>query len=137
MFNKALILALALLLLPAPIAAKSTWRSEKALQDNLREYGLAVRWNDFEAAAEALDPVLVQGDRFSEQDEEYYKVFQISGYQLKSSAMLDPLTYSQRVELRIIDRDTQVERIKTDRQNWRYDVLAKRWWLTSGLPKLD
>ncbi|HWR95637.1 MAG TPA: hypothetical protein VN248_02800 [Arenimonas sp.] len=137
MFNKALILALALVLLPAPIAAKSTWRSEKALQDNLREYGLAVRWNDFEAAAEALDPVLVQGDRFSEQDEEYYKVFQISGYQLKSSAMLDPLTYSQRVELRIIDRDTQVERIKTDRQNWRYDVLAKRWWLTSGLPKLD
>ena len=51
--------------------------------------------------------------------------------------MLDPLTYSQRVELRIIDRDTQTERIKTDRQNWRYDALAKRWWLTSGLPKLD
>jgi hypothetical protein len=137
MFNKALILALALVLLPAPIAAKSTWRSEKALQENLRDYGLAVRWNDFEAAAEALDPTLVQGERFSEQQEEYYKVFQISGYQLKSSAMLDPLTYSQRVELRIIDRDTQTERIKTDRQNWRYDAQAKRWWLTSGLPKLD
>ena len=84
MFNKALILALALVLLPAPIAAKSTWRSEKALQENLRDYGLAVRWNDFEAAAEALDPTLVQGERFSEQEEEYYKVFQISGYQLKS-----------------------------------------------------
>ena len=137
MFNKALILALALVLLPAPIAAKSTWRSEKALQENLRDYGLAVRWNDFEAAADALDPTLVQGERFSEQQEEYYKAFQISGYQLKSSAMLDPLTYSQRVELRIIDRDTQTERIKTDRQNWRYDAQAKRWWLTSGLPKLD
>lgn len=137
MFNKALILVLALVLLPAPVAAKSTWRSEKALQENLRAYGLAVRWNDFEAAADALDPTLVQGERFSEQQEEYYKAFQISGYQLKSSAMLDPLTYSQRVELRIIDRDTQTERIKTDRQNWRYDALTKRWWLTSGLPKLD
>lgn len=100
-------------------------------------YGLDVRWNDFEAAAEALDPALVQGERFSEQDEAYYKAFQVSGYQLKSSAMLDPLTYSQRVELRIIDRDTQVERVKTDKQSWRYDAQAKRWWLTSGLPKLD
>ena len=137
MFNKALILVLALVLMPAQAAAKSTWRSERALQENLRDYGLAVRWNDFEAAADALDPTLVQGERLSEQQEEYYKAFQISGYQLKSSAMLDPLTYSQRVELRIIDRDTQTERIKTERQNWRYDAQAKRWWLTSGLPKLD
>ena len=137
MFNKALILVLALLLMPAPAIAKSTWRSDRALQENLWAYGQDVRWNDFEAAAEALDPALVQGERFSEQDEAYYKAFQISGYQLKSSVMLDPLNYSQRVELRIIDLATQVERTKTDRQSWRYDAAAKRWWLTSGLPKLD
>ena len=51
--------------------------------------------------------------------------------------MGEDLIYTQRVELRIVDQDTQAERTKTDRQSWRYDAAAKRWWLTSGLPKLD
>ena len=30
-----------------------------------------------------------------------------------------------------------IERIITDRQKWRWDAVAKRWWLVSGLPDLD
>mgnify|MGYP000934967878 CR=1 FL=1 len=74
---------------------------------------------------------------FTEADENYYKRFQISGYALKSAMRPDAQTYSQRVELRIIDVDYQTERTLTDRQSWRYDAKTKRWWLTSGLPKLD
>jgi hypothetical protein len=103
----------------------------------LKTYELAVRWNDFDAASDSLDPLTLQSEPFSEQDEAYYKVFQITGYTPKSSSMTEDMVYTQRVELRIVDRDTQVERIKTDRQSWRYDAAAKRWWLTSGLPKLD
>ena len=137
MFNKALFLTLALAVIPVAVPAKTTSSMEKKLQASLKTYELAVRWNDFEAAAEALDPLTQQGELFSEQDEAYYKVFQITGYTTKSSSMTEDLVYTQRVELRIVDRDTQVERIKTDRQSWRYDAAAKRWWLTSGLPKLD
>ena len=45
--------------------------------------------------------------------------------------------YEQVVELRVVNRNTQVERIITDRQKWRWDAVAKRWWLVSGLPDLD
>ena len=137
MFNKALFLTLALAVIPVAVSAKTTSSMEKKLQASLKTYELAVRWNDFDAASESLDPLTLQGELFSEQDEAYYKVFQITGYMPKSSSMTEDMVYTQRVELRIVDRDTQVERIKTDRQSWRYDAAAKRWWLTSGLPKLD
>ena len=137
MFNKALFLTLALAVIPVAVPAKTTSSMEKKLQASLKTYELAVRWNDFDAASESLDPLTLQGEPFSEQDEAYYKVFQITGYMPKSSSMAEDMVYTQRVELRIVDRDTQVERIKTDRQSWRYDAAAKRWWLTSGLPKLD
>lgn len=137
MFNKALFLTLALAVMPVAVTAKSPSSMEKKLQASLRSYELAVRWNDFDAASESLDPLTLQGEPFSEQDEDYYKVFQITGYTPKSSSMSKDMVYTQRVELRIVDRDTQVERTKTDRQSWRYDAAAKRWWLTSGLPKLD
>jgi len=137
MFNKALFLALVLVVMPAAVASKTSTSMEKKLQASLKTYELAVRWNDFEAASQALDPMTLQGERFSEQDEAYYKVFQITGYMIKSSSMGEDLIYTQRVELRIVDQDTQTERTKTDRQSWRYDAAAKRWWLTSGMPKLD
>jgi hypothetical protein len=40
----------------------------------------------------------------------------------------------QIVEIRLINRNTQAERIVTDVQIWRWDEKAKRWWLTTGLP---
>ena len=66
-----------------------------------------------------------------------YKEIQVTAYNLKSAAYVDPLTYQQRVEVRYIDINTQVEKSLVDKQAWRYDAVAKRWWLVSGLPILD
>lgn len=129
-------LGLLLALLPGLADARAD-KADKALQASLKMYAQAVRWNDFAAAAEALDPALRAPEGFSEDDEAYYTRFQISGYSLKSGARSGPADYSQRVELRIIDVASQTERVKTDRQIWRYDAAAKRWWLTSGLPRLE
>jgi hypothetical protein len=136
MFNKALFLAL--LLVAMPVASKSNAKADKALQDSLKSYELAVRWNDFEAASSSLDPLTVEaGESFSNEDETYYKGFQVSGYRVKAAMLIDPQTFGQRVELRVIEQDTQIERLVIDRQRWRYDPESKRWWLTTGLPKLD
>ena len=137
MFTKALFVALMLAFLPAPALAGGSNKSDKALEAALKIYANAVRWNDFEKARESVDPLLRPPGVFSDADEAYYKQFQVSGYLLKSAERADPQTYSQRVELRIIDVASQTERTQTDRQTWRYDPVAKRWWLTSGLPKLD
>ena len=117
--------------------ARSSNKTEKSLEASLKVYAQAVRWNDFETAYASTDPTLRATEGFTEDDEAYYKRFQISGYTVKSSAKAEPQTYSQRVELRIIDVSTQTERTQTDRQNWRWDGAAKRWWLVSGLPRLD
>ena len=137
MFTKALFIALMLVVLPAPAMAGGSNKNDKALEAALKIYASAVRWNDFEKARESVDPLLRPPGGFSDADEAYYKQFQVSGYLLKSAERPDPQTYSQRVELRIIDVASQTERTQTDRQTWRYDPVAKRWWLTSGLPKLD
>jgi hypothetical protein len=137
MFTKALFAALLLALLPTPVLAGGSNKNDKALEAALKIYANAVRWNDFEKARESVDPVIRPPGGFSDADEAYYKQFQVSGYLLKSAERTDPQTYSQRVELRIIDVASQTERTQTDRQTWRYDPVAKRWWLTSGLPKLD
>ncbi len=137
MFTKALFVALMLAVLPAPALAGGSNKNDKALEAALKIYANAVRWNDFEKARESVDPLVRPPGGFSDADEAYYKQFQVSGYLLKSAERPDPQTYSQRVELRIIDVASQTERTQTDRQTWRYDAVAKRWWLTSGLPKLD
>jgi len=36
-----------------------------------------------------------------------------------------------------VNRNTQVEKVITDIQLWRWDDEAGRWWLASGLPDLD
>jgi hypothetical protein len=136
MLKNAIALALCLSVLSGATQARSS-KVDKTLDANLRAYALAVRWNDFNAASTFIDPELRTPEGFTEADENYYKRFQISGYALKSAMRPDAQTYNQRVELRIIDVDYQTERTLTDRQSWRYDATTKRWWLTSGLPKLD
>ena len=131
------ILCVLMLLFAGLATAASRGKPEKALQVSLKAYASAVRWNDFETAYASTDPTLRATEGFTENDEAYYKRFQISGYSLKSSVFADPQTYNQRVELRIIDVASQTERTHIDRQSWRWDPAAKRWWLVSGLPLLD
>lgn len=135
--SKAFLLFVVMVVLPFTTQAESTKRAEKLLTDTLLVYAKAVRWNDFELASESVDPLLANKEGFTEQDEAYYKRFQVSGYTEKYSERPSFDIYDQRVELRIIDVDSQTERTKTDHQTWRYDPMLKRWWLTSGLPKLD
>ena len=137
MLSKALILIIGLAGLPFVSHAASSLKADKALTDSTLFYAKAVRWNDFELASESIDPLLANPEGYSEQEEQYYKRFEIVGYTAKYSVRLDVNSYMQRVELRFVDLDSQTEIVKTDRQTWRYDPVAKRWWLTSGLPKLD
>ena len=103
----------------------------------LYTYVSAVRWSDFEAALSFVDPEVRRAQPLTELETERYKQFQVSGYEVKSASEPAEGEYEQVVELRLVNRNTQVERIVTDRQRWRWDAEAKRWWLVSGLPDLD
>lgn len=127
-----LVLALALLL---AACASSGQRSPR--DQMLYDYVSAVRWSDFDAAARFLDPELLAREPMTDLERERYRQFQVSGYEVKSASEPAEGEYEQVVEIRVVNRHTQVEKIITDRQRWRWDPEAKRWWLASGLPDLD
>lgn len=130
-----LLAALAFLLVSG-LEAKPSSKVSKDLQTTLKAYAKAVRWNEFQLASEMQDPKLVP-DGYTEEQEAYYAEFQVSGYTAKYAKWQDETHYSQRVEILLVDVETQTQRAVTDRQTWQYDPEAKRWWLTSGLPRLD
>ena len=103
----------------------------------LYSYVSAVRWSDFNAALAFVDPETLRTRPMTDLESERYKQFQVAGYEVKSASEPGEGLYEQVVELRLVNKNTQVERIITDRQQWRWDAQAKRWWLVSGLPDLD
>ena len=127
--------ALAVMLLTACGSMGATKRSPR--DQALYTYVSAVRWSDFEAAVNFLDPEVRKAKPITDLEMERYKQFQVSGYEVKGATEVAEDRYEQVVEIRIINRNTQVERIITDRQEWRWDAEAKRWWLMSGLPDLE
>ena len=67
-------------------------------------------------------------------DRERFKLIQVTGYEVKSKQVAADGGITQTVEIRVVTRNTQLEHIITDHQTWRFDPVAKRYWLASGLP---
>ncbi len=55
---------------------------------------------------------------------------------MQASNSLDDGRLAQTVEIRFVNRHTQAEHSIIDRQIWRWDAKAERWWLTTGLPDI-
>ncbi len=102
--------------------------------DALDNYGVAIRWNEFADAWAFVDPALRQQQPLTELEMERFKQIQVTGYDLKGRAPSPDGGLEQTVEIRLINRNTQLERTIVDHQSWRWDQAAKRYWLTSGLP---
>ena len=106
-----------------------------AARDNmLTDYGAAIRWNEFEKAHDYVDPAVRQQQPMSELETERLKQIQVTGYEVKTRDVGTDGSIEQTVEIRVVNRNTQIERIVTDRQTWRRDATGKRYWLLSGLP---
>lgn len=106
------------------------------LDQTLYDYVSAIRWSEFEQAEKFVDPERLRASSFGDLDRERYKQFQVAGYEVKSGHEPGDGQYEQVVEIRFVNRNTQVEKLVVDRQRWRWDPEAGRWWLASGLPDL-
>lgn len=130
---------LATLLLVALLAACSgaPLTGSRNAESVFYDYHSAVRWNEFETAWTFLDPAVRDEKPFSDEVREHFKQVQVSSYDVKSSDKSLPGEIVQAVEIHWIDKNTQTEHVMTDYQRWRWDSVAKHWWLVSGLPALD
>ena len=48
----------------------------------------------------------------------------------------DARCFERRIEMGVINRNTQAERTVLVTERWRWDPEAKRWWQMQGLPDL-
>lgn len=100
----------------------------------LSDYGAAIRWNEFDKAIAFIDPELREKAPLSDLERERFKQIQVTGYEVKARDTDADGNLVQTVEIRLINRNTQIERSFLDHQTWRRDIIGKRYWLTSGLP---
>jgi hypothetical protein len=106
-----------------------------ALDKDLREFASDMHWGDFDAAGEYVDPKTKLEHPLTALEIARFKQIEVSDYDVVSRVdgtdMVD-----QKVQLQIINRNTQVPRTIVYHEHWRWDATAKRWWLTTGLPDI-
>lgn len=121
-----------LLLLLAGLTACATESDiQRSLDDTLRAYERALRWEGLDKAAGFQKHPQTIGER----ERRRLKHIQITGYNILS-ASYRPDRATQLVEIRYYNDLNAVERTYTDRQVWEYDKKQQRWYLTSPLPRL-
>lgn len=126
--------ACAALLSAVPVDAAGKRSQTKQFVATQSKYASSIRWNEFEMAWSHVDPDFRREHPLSDLEKQRFKQIQVTGYEEKSQDILEDGSIEINVEIRLINRNTQSERIISDTQIWRWNPKTKRWWLTTGLP---
>ncbi len=112
--------------------------SEKSrLEETMYHYSAAVRWGDVEQIIAFHDPNVLAEHPPEAIELERWRQLRVTGYRARGLEPQPDETVVQFAEIEFMNRHTQTTSALLDREQWRYDESAKRWWLTSGLPNLD
>ena len=126
-----------LLLVSAVASADDLSRKQrKLLEETQIAYGATIRWGSMDDAIGYLDPKLRKEKPPTEFELNRYAQLRVSSYRERSSAALEGGLVERRVEIGVINQNTQAERTVMVVERWRWDPEAKRWWQTAGLPDL-
>ncbi|NEL42433.1 MAG: hypothetical protein G3W69_32020, partial [Xanthomonas perforans] len=88
----------------------------------------------FDAVQGFVEPTYAQAHPLSDLERSRYEQVQISGYREVSVGQDPNGDLRREVELRVINRNTQAERLVRSIEIWHWNPEHKRWWLVSGLP---
>lgn len=133
--RKLTVLLIVLVLALAGCASES--KKSKSLDASLYAYAGAVRWGEFERAWEMVDPQVRKDRPLSDLEWSRFAQVQITGYKVQSSAPTADGDIAQFVQIGVVNRLTQAERVVTASELWHWDDEAKRWWLVSGFPDIS
>ncbi|MBK7143820.1 MAG: hypothetical protein IPH76_00930 [Xanthomonadales bacterium] len=116
------------------VACSSTRKQDKLLDSILDQYAATIRWGNIDEAVGFLAPDAAKPTAF---EIERLKQLQIAGYREQPPSLIAPGEIEQIVQIDFVNRHTQESRSTVERMRWHYDDAVKRWWLVSGLPKLQ
>lgn len=116
---------------------QTTGTQNNKISEQQYNYSAAIRWGDFEGAANMIKPELRTKLAPTALQLERYKQIQISGYNDVGSELDKKKgTAARVVNIGVINRHTLAERNVRYIELWEWDAEAKIWWLISGLPDL-
>ena len=132
LFASAPVLALAL----GGCGGSSTRKADTDLPLALYAYSGAIRWGRLDEALAWVHPDAQAARPLDALTRERWEQVQVSGYEVKTSGPAPDGRLRQLVELRVVNRHTQVERVLRVEETWGWDEEAQRWWNHAGLPDL-
>lgn len=106
------------------------------LEDTLTSYAAAIRWGNIEDALAFVDPETLKAHPVTKLDLDRYHQVQVTTYNDQPPVRASELEVRQVVEIGLVNTNTQAARSIIDKQVWRFDQKANRWWLVSGLPDI-
>ena len=118
-------------------ATESMRSKQTVLDETLRSYAATIRWGEVAQAQAFIDPKVLQEHPPTALELERFRQVRISGYTEQPAVPTSENEVRQIVQIDLINVNTQSARSVIDRQVWRYDEQAKRWWLTTGLPDIS
>lgn len=109
----------------------------KLLDETLDQWASTVRWGEPAQLVGFIDPDVIERQPVRQFDLERLRQLRVAGYRTQPPVMLAPDRARQTAEVELVNVNNQTSRTTVETTEWRYDPVAKRWWLTSGLPRYD
>ena len=104
-------------------------RKTDTLDRNQYAWSGAIRWGDFDAALNLIDPKFRAEHPVTDLELERYEQVQITSYRDRGSSVDMKAGLAVReIEIGVVNRHTQAERTVRYREVWRWDEEAKTWW---------
>lgn len=108
---------------------------EKTRSEAFKQYETIVRWSQWDAAVNFIAPDYLEEHPVSRLEMDRLRLFRVTQYTIRSTDIYDEgMGARQTVEIKMFNAAQATERTIMDDQEWRYDPIAKRWLLHSGLP---
>jgi hypothetical protein len=133
MTARSCLLSIALLVLSGCFQAKN---NALLLDDTLANYASAIRWGNIDDALSFVDPETLKAHPVSKLDIERYHQVQVTTYNDQAPVRVNDTEVRLIVEIGLVNTNTQAARTIIDKQLWRLDEKANRWYLMSGLPDI-
>ncbi len=132
---KLILRTILLLGITALLTACPKTKEETDLSETLLRYDTIVRWAQWDAAVDFVDPEYLEEHPITRLDLDRLRLFKVTQYSVRSAIPFDEGNgLVQIVEIKMFNKHQARERVVIDEQTWKYNEETERWQLHSGLP---
>ncbi len=115
---------------------KITKKQRRELEETQVKYDSTLRWGTVEDMLPYLDPEYTRVHPLTDLELRRFEQVKISSYRAGDNVPMPDGRVGRNAEVRVINNNTQAERLVRVKEIWRWDAQGKRWLQANGLPDL-